>query len=105
AARLRPLRGGRMRAGLELVGERLELGRIAAGRVRERVFEEPVGKPRISRQERAVQVRADRACQPAALEAALAVVAEPRDDAPERLGVRVEVRAACVVLETGDRPR
>ena len=39
----------------------------------------------------------------AALEAALAVVAEAGDDAAERLGARVEVRAAGVVLEPGER--
>ena len=39
----------------------------------------------------------------AALEAGHAVVAEPRDDAAERLGAVVEDRAAGVVLEAGER--
>ena len=50
-----------------------------------------------------MEVRADRAPEPAALEAALAVVAEAGDDAAERLGARVEARAAGVVLEARDR--
>ena len=57
-------------------------------RVRERLREQPVGEPRVAREERAVQVRADRAPDAAALEAALAVVPEARDDAAERLRAR-----------------
>ena len=34
--------------------------RLAAGRVRERLREQPVGEPRVARQQRAVEVRADR---------------------------------------------
>ena len=44
------------------------------------------------------------AAEPAALEAALAVVAEPEDHAAERLRAGIEQRAAGVVLEAGDRP-
>ena len=52
-----------------------------------------------------MQVRADRAADAAALVAALAVVAEAGDHAPERLGALVEDRAAGVVLEAGQRAR
>ena len=52
-----------------------------------------------------MKVRADRAAEPAAFEAALAVVAEARDDAPERLGTRIEPRPARMILEACDRPR
>ena len=45
-----------------------------------------------------------RAADAAALEARLAVVAEARDDAAERLAPGVEARAAGVVLEAGERP-
>ena len=50
-----------------------------------------------------MEVGADRAAGAAALVAALAVVAEARDHAPERLGALVEERAAGVVLEAGQR--
>ena len=89
---------------LELVGERLELRRLAAASVRERLREQPVGEPRVARQQRPVEVRADRAAEPAALEAALAVVAEAGDDAAERLRTGVELRPAGVVLEARERP-
>src|SRR5260221_3587489 len=39
----------------------------------------------------------------AALIPGLAVVPEPSHDAPERFGTRVELRPACVILETGGR--
>ena len=94
-----------MRAALELVGQRLELAAPRRRSVRERLREQPVGEPRVARQERPVEVRADRAAGAAALEAALAVVAEAGDDAAERLGAGVEPRAAGVVLEAGERPR
>jgi hypothetical protein len=71
-----------MRLGLEDVAQRLELCGIAAAAVGERLTEEPVGQPRVPRQERPVQVRPDRASDPAALEAALAIIAEPGDDPP-----------------------
>ena len=54
---------------------------------------------------RAVEIRADRAPDAAALETGLAVVAEARDDSPERLRAGIETRTACMVLETRDRPR
>ena len=50
-----------------------------------------------------VEVRADDAADAAALEAALAVVAEARQDATERLGAGVEMRAPGVVLEASER--
>ena len=87
---------------LELVGERLELD-LAAGRVRERVREQPVGEPRVAREQRAVEVRAVDAALPAALVAGRAVVAEARDHAAERLGALVEDRPAGVVLEARER--
>ena len=90
---------------LQLVRERLELGRLAARRVGERLREQPVREPRVARQQRAVQVRPDRAPDAAALEPALAVVAEAVDDAAERQRAVVEVRAAGVVLEARERPR
>ena len=40
----------------ELVRERLELGRLAAGAMRERLCEQAIGEPRVARQQRAVQV-------------------------------------------------
>ena len=94
-----------MRRGLELVVERLEDRRLPARAVRRRLREQPVGEPGVAREQRPVQVRADRAADPAALVAALAVVAEARDHASERLGALVEDRAAGVVLEPGERPR
>jgi hypothetical protein len=48
-----------------------------------------------------MQVGTDRARHPAALEARLAVVPEPRDHASKRRGALVENRAAGVVLEAG----
>ena len=51
-----------------------------------------------------MEVRADHAPGAAALVAALAVVPEAREHAPERLGAGIEVRAAGVVLEAGERP-
>src|SRR5438477_619466 len=47
--------------------------------------------------------RHDRAAEAAALEAALAVVPEPSEDAPQRLGTGVEDRPSGVVLEPGER--
>ena len=76
-------------------GERLELRRLAAGAMRDRLREQPVGEPRVARQQRPVEIRADRAAGAAALEAALAVVAEAGDDAAERLGARIEQRPAA----------
>ena len=84
AALARASRRDGVRLALELVLERLELRRLAAGRVAERLAEQPVREPRVAGEERAVQVRPDRPSDAAALEPALPVVPEPRDDAPER---------------------
>src|SRR5215212_6668331 len=67
AARTRPCGRHLVRRCLELVLERLELGRLASGRMRERLCQEPVGKPRIPREEGPVQVRADHAADAATL--------------------------------------
>jgi len=72
--------------------------------MRQRLREQPVGKPRVARQQRAVQVRADRTADAAAFPAAFAVVAEAGDDAAQRVRARIEARAARVVLEAGQRP-
>src|SRR3954470_2326956 len=87
-----------MRLVLELVGERLQYRRLTEA-APERLREDPVGEPRIPGKQRPVQVRPDRPADPAAFVAALAVVAEPRDDAPERRGPGVELRASGMVLE------
>ena len=84
--------------------QRVELRRLAARRVRERLRQQPVREPRVPRQQRPVEVRADGAADAAALEAALAVVAEAVHDAAERQRALVEQRAAGVVLESGERP-
>src|SRR5215208_4665465 len=76
---------------------------ITALGVGQRLREEPVGEPRIAGQEGAVEVRADRPPDATALEAAVAVVAEPCDDAAERLRADVEMRTAGVVLEARER--
>src|SRR5581483_4966086 len=82
-------RGDLARTRLERVVDGSELGRLPAGAVGERLREQPVGELRIPRQQRPVQIRPDRASEPASLVAALAVVSEPGDDAAERLGARV----------------
>ena len=92
-----------MRLLFELVCERLQLRRLTEA-VLERPRQEPVGQPRVARQEGPVEVRADRRADPHALEAALAVVAEAGHDPAERLRALVEARDAGVVLETGQRP-
>src|SRR5262245_24113767 len=89
-----------MRFAFEVVRELAELRRLSEA-VLECPLEEPVGEPRVPRQERAVEVRPDRRPQPAALEAALAVVAEAGEHTAERRGVRVEPRDARMVLEAG----
>ena len=91
-----------MRLQLELVVERLEGGRLAQ-LVRGGFGEDPVGEPRIAREEGTVEVRADHAPRSAALEAALPVVAEAGQNAAERLGARVQVRPSGVILEAGQR--
>src|SRR5262245_42307344 len=92
----------RVRLLLQRVRERIELD-LAAGRVGQRVGEQPIREPRVARQQRAVQVRAVHAASAAALEARLAVVPEARDHAAERLGALVQEGAARVVLEAGQR--
>src|SRR5665647_1055908 len=88
---------------LELVGERLELPRLSAGAVRKRLREQPVGEPRVAREQRPVEIRPDRPSDAGAFEAALAVVSEAREDASERLGTGIEPGAAGVVLEARQR--
>src|SRR5580765_54869 len=84
AACARARRRDLVRLHFELVGQRFELGRLASGGVSERLREEPVREPRVARQQRTVQIGADRSTHATALEAALAVVAEAVDDTPER---------------------
>ena len=50
-----------------------------------------------------MQVRPDGTADTDSLVARLAVVPEARDDAPERLGARIQPRAPGMVLEAGDR--
>ena len=87
-----------MGLGFELVGERVELRRLAVA-IREGLCEQPVGEPGIPGQKRAVEVRAQGTPDAATLSAALAVIPEPGHDAAERLGTRIQVRAAGVVFE------
>jgi len=94
AACVRALRGDFVRTRLELVRERSELGRLAAGAMRECLCEEPVGEPGVARQQRPVQIRADRPAEPAAFVAALAVVAEAGHDTPERFRAGIELCGA-----------
>src|SRR5439155_14958712 len=91
-----------MRLGLEVIREGLQPRRLAVA-MRERLREQPVGKPGVPRQEWAVEVRPDRAPDAAALPAALAVVAEPGDDAAEWLRARIQACPACVILEARKR--
>jgi len=51
-----------------------------------------------------VEIGAERSFDAASLEARLAVVSEPGDDASQGLGALVEHRSSGVVLETGQRP-
>src|SRR5262245_32392802 len=71
--------------------------------MRERLREQPVREPGIAGEQRPMEVRADGAPEAAALEAALAVVAEAVNDPAQGLGARVEPRAAGMVLEAGKR--
>jgi hypothetical protein len=68
----------------------------------ERVRDEPVCKPGISRQERPVEVGSDRPPDPAPFEPRLAVVPESEDDPAQRLGPRLEDRSPSMVLETSE---
>src|SRR5436190_16728240 len=103
AALSRAARGDPVGVVLEVVGQRRELGRRAAAGVRERLGEHPVREPRVARQQRPVEIGADRTPDAAPFEAACAVVSKTRDDTAERLGAVVENRAAGVVLESGER--
>src|SRR5436190_11760512 len=87
--------------GLELVRQRLE-DRDLSGAVRDRLRQQPVGQPRVPRQQGPMQVGPDRATAAAALVPALAVVAEARDDAAEGFGTLVEDRPPRVILEAGE---
>jgi hypothetical protein len=69
----------------------------------ESLREQPVREPRVAWEQWAVQVRPERPPGATALEAALAVVAEARDDPSQRFCPLVEVRTAGVVLEAGQR--
>jgi hypothetical protein len=73
----------------ELVRELGKCGRIASRGMAERLFQQPIGEPRVSRQERPVEIGADRPVEPTALEARPAVVPETVDDAAKGLGARV----------------
>ena len=92
-----------MREALQLVAERLELA-VAAG-VLERAGQQPVGQRRVARQQRAVEVGADRRRHAAALEARRAVVPVPGEHASERRRAGIEQRPAGVVLEPRHRRR
>src|SRR5215210_6914456 len=83
---------------LERVRERLERRQLPVS-MRRGLSEDPVGEPRVPRQEGPVKVRPDDTARPAALDAALAVVPEACDYAAERLSAVLEVRATRVVLE------
>ena len=50
-----------------------------------------------------MQVRPDRRLDTATFRAGIPVVSEPRHDAAERLGARIEARPAGMVLEAGER--
>src|SRR5580765_847699 len=103
AACARARRRDLVRLHFELVGQRFELGRLASGGVSERLREEPVREPRVARQQRTVQIGADRSTHATALEAALAVVAQAVDDTPERERSLVEPRPPGMILEPSER--
>ena len=92
-----------VRLAFERVWQRSKLGQLAAS-VRDGVREQPVGEPRVTWQQRTVEIRADRATDAAPLEAGLAIVSEPVENAAERGRARVEHRSSAVVLEARDRP-
>src|SRR2546423_15261822 len=91
-----------MRLVFELVAEGCQFRRLAVA-MRERLPEQPVGEPRVPRQEWTVEVRPDRTPDAAAFPAALAVVAEPGDDPAEWLRARVQVRPSRVILAARQR--
>jgi hypothetical protein len=102
APRAGTLGGHSLSGALEIVGERLEIGRITepAG---ERPSDQPVREPRVTGEEWAVQIRPERVADAGSFDAVLAVVPEARDNASKRLCALVEIRPAGVVLEAGER--
>src|SRR3954447_4570094 len=88
---------GLVRRVLQTVVERCE-GVLEA----QRRGDQPVREPRVLRQQGPVEVRPDDLARPDALVAGGPGVAVARQDAPERLRPRSEVRAAPVVLEAGE---
>src|SRR6266542_305203 len=88
---------------LELVGERLQLRRLTEP-MGQRLRKKPIGEPGVARQQRTVQVGADRAADATTLPAALAVVADPGDHPTQRLRPAVEARATRVILEARKCP-
>ena len=91
-----------MRLALELVLEGLQLRGFAEA-MSQSLRKQPVGEPRVARQQRSVQIRPDRAADTTALPAAHTVVAETGDDPTERDGARIEPRPPGVVLEARER--
>ncbi len=83
---------------LERVRERWKLDPVAAC-VLERLGEQPVCEPRVAREQRPVEVGAVDPAGTGALEPRASVVAEARDDPAERRCLRIQERAAAVILE------
>src|SRR5581483_12491157 len=100
AARACALGRDLLRACFQRVVERRELRRLAALAMGESLGEQPVREPGLPRQQRPVQICPDCAAEAASLVAALAVVPEAGDDAPEGLRARIEPRPPGVVLES-----
>lgn len=88
----------------QIIRELLEYGRSTTGGVSERLSDEPVGEPGVSRQEWPVQVGADRTPHATTFESRLSVVPEPVEHPSERLGTWIETGLPGVVLESRDRP-
>ena len=88
---------------LQLVAERCQIA-VASG-VLERAGEQPIGKNRVAREQRAMKVGADRSGDSAALVPGRPVVPVPRNHAPERCRTGIEERAPGVILEAGHRRR
>jgi hypothetical protein len=86
----------------ELVGKGRQLRRLTEA-MGQGLAEEPVGEPGVARQKWPVEVGTDNPAHTTALEAALAVVPEARDDTPERIRAWIEPGSADVVLEAGER--
>src|SRR2546423_9692952 len=89
AAQLGPARRHPMGLALEVVFERPQLRRLAEA-MSQSLREQPVGEPRVARQQGSMQIRPDRAADTTALPAARTVVAETRDDPPQGLRARVD---------------